>query len=69
MEPDVLKGARQTIARTRPLIFAEYSLCGEEAIYQALPDYYRPVKVSDSDMILMVKDDPMWANITVLDPQ
>lgn len=40
MEPEALRGARQTLERCRPLIFAEQFNCGREAIRKAIPAEY-----------------------------
>lgn len=39
MEPDALAGARQTIARCKPIIIAEGMICGPGRIADAVPDY------------------------------
>ena len=39
MEPDALDGARETIDRLKPIIFAEVTSCGNIAVAQRLPDY------------------------------
>jgi len=39
MEPDVIDGAKETIARCKPVIFAEWIACGVDAIKDRLPDY------------------------------
>jgi FkbM family methyltransferase len=39
MEPAALSGARETIARCKPIVTAEHLICGQQAIKSALPGY------------------------------
>lgn len=63
MEPKVLKGAEISIRRHRPIIAAEHTTCGEEAILKALPDDYR-CQTQGMTVLAMHKDDTIWQMIT-----
>ena len=39
MEPSALAGAKDTIARLKPIVVVEWVLCGKEAIAACLPNY------------------------------
>lgn len=63
MEPEVLAGASATIKCERPIIFAEYTICGEQAIRDALPGYrFLPAGM---DMLAMPEGDPLWDRIKI----
>ena len=63
MEPEVLDGARGTIKRCRPIIFAEHTICGQDAIREMLPGYrFLPAGM---DTLAMPEDDPLWERLKV----
>jgi FkbM family methyltransferase len=62
MEPQVLKGAKGTIARNRPIITAEHTTCGKDAILAELPKDYAHA-ISGMNMLAMPKDDPIWKSV------
>lgn len=55
MEPAALRGAKETIARCKPLIFAESFICTPGAIVDLLPDY--AVLGVGGDVICVHRDD------------
>lgn len=61
MEPEVLTGARRTIAAHHPVIFAEHTICGVDAIKAHLPGY-RFVEAG-MDTLAMPEGDPLWDRI------
>jgi FkbM family methyltransferase len=64
MEPDVIDGAQKTIAKHRPVIFAETAICGSDAVIERLPGYRfvtAPMYVT-----AIHADDPMWRNLKVV---
>ncbi len=66
MEPQALEGASRTIARDRPVIWAEAMLCSPEAILARLPPGYRHVLLT-ANMLAMPADDPSWGMIEIKD--
>jgi FkbM family methyltransferase len=65
MEVEVLAGARETIARCRPIVLAEHFISGAEAIMQELPGY-RCIKIDEKvNMLAMPEDDPLWERLQV----
>jgi FkbM family methyltransferase len=65
MEPQVLRGARATIMRYNPVIYAEHMICGKSALAAELPVYYRHEAVG-ANCICMPKAEPLWGMLTGL---
>jgi FkbM family methyltransferase len=63
MEPAVLNGADKTIARDHPLICAEHTTCGRDAIVRELPVDYRSV-TAGMNLLCMHRDDPLWQSVS-----
>lgn len=61
MEPEVLMGALATIAKHRPIIFAEHTICGEKPIRDMLPGYR--FVAAGMDTLAMPEEDPLWERI------
>jgi FkbM family methyltransferase len=66
MEPQVLRGARQTVERSLPIISAEHPICGKEALLAELPADYRHLEVADN-VLCMHRDDPIWDSFKVVE--
>ncbi len=47
MEAEVLTGAQDTLRRYKPMIYAEHTICGLDALKGAIPDDYRYVLQPD----------------------
>lgn len=58
MEPEVLRGAEQTIMRFKPVIIAEWEHCGQDAIKESVP-YYRWDVLGDS-LLGAMPSDSLW---------
>jgi FkbM family methyltransferase len=63
MEAEVLAGARDTIANYCPIVFAEHTICGEQAIRDALPGYR--FVAAGMDTLAMPEGDPLWERIVL----
>jgi FkbM family methyltransferase len=58
MEPNVLRGAVNTISRCHPIMYIEHFICGENAIREVIPGY-RCI-VAGQNLLAMPEDDPLW---------
>lgn len=63
MEPDVLDGAAATIARCRPIVFAERNICGSKPIEDRLPGY-RTIEAG-MNLLGMHAEDSLWEKVRV----
>jgi FkbM family methyltransferase len=59
MEPKIIAGARQTIEKHRPVIFAETGICGLKAFTDLLPGYRFQVSAGDAYTTAVHSDDPI----------
>jgi FkbM family methyltransferase len=66
MEPQVLRGARQTIERDLPIVSAEYPICGVDALLAELPMDYRHHETGDH-LLCMHKNDPVWSMVNFVE--
>jgi len=64
MEGEVLDGARSTIDRCRPLVYAEVSTCGADAITSRLSGYR--MQPGGMNILAMPEEDPIWGRLRVV---
>lgn len=65
MEPQVVRGARATIAAHRPIIVAEHSVCGKSLLLDEMPKDYRCDEIG-RELLCMPKSDPIWQRIRLV---
>jgi FkbM family methyltransferase len=66
MEAEVLEGARQTIARCRPIIFMEHLKTGRAVLEAALSAHGYRLYHNDQDTVAVHPDDPSIGQIPVV---
>jgi len=64
MEPDALIGARETLARCRPIVWAEHICCGEEVLTKQLTPRGYEVHAVGMNVIAFHHSDPMTKQVT-----
>lgn len=58
MEPEVLEGARETITKQHPIVYAEHNLCGIDNIKSRLPGYeFRLLAGLENNVLCVHEDD------------
>lgn len=65
MEPEVLRGGRQTIETMHPIIFAEVLTCGNVAVARELPGY--EIIPLGMNVLAIHRDDPALGRLKMID--
>jgi FkbM family methyltransferase len=64
MEGEVLDGARNTVERCRPIVYAEHATCGKTTIIDRLPGYH--FQEAGPNVLAMHESDPLWSKLQII---